>query len=240
MKFLLAILASTQAQSLFGEDKSSVRNQESAYAAYLAKYGKVYTNKSEYNAHFLEFRATLRRIEEFNHEEVERRNSSNGVEGNTSFGLNSMSDWLPQQKKAIRAKPHFTKTRNAEIVGDSNDGKYPIYYKEFSTVGVNPVDWRTSGCVTKPRAQGNCGSCWAFSIAAAVEAYSCQAGGSAGYLSTQQLIDCSSGDYWGNAGCDGGVESLGYQYLMSSYTKLEKEDAYPYEEFQQRCRAPHG
>lgn len=56
MKFLLPILASTNAQSLFGGVKSSVRDEENAFAAYLAKYGKVYPDKSEYGAHFLAFR----------------------------------------------------------------------------------------------------------------------------------------------------------------------------------------
>lgn len=54
------------------------------------------------------------------------------------------------------------------------------------------------------------------------------------------MLDCASGDYWGNLGCDGGNEAFAYQYLMSSYTKLEWEDDYPYEEYQQRCRAPHS
>ena len=80
---------------MFGEVKSSVRDEEIVFATYLAKYGKVYADKSEYGAHFHAFRETLKRIEKFEKEEGDRRNSTDGFEGNTTFGLNNMSDWLP-------------------------------------------------------------------------------------------------------------------------------------------------
>lgn len=53
-------------------------------------------------------------------------------------------------------------------------------------------------------------------------------------------MDCSSSDFWGNAGCNGGIEEYAYQYLMGAYSKLENENTYPYQASQNRCSAPHG
>lgn len=166
---------------LFGGVDRTINNEEVAFNTYLAKYGKVYAKKEEYVARFEMFRQSLHRIERFEKEETEKRVATNGTEGNTTFGLNSMSDWFQHEKDAMRADKGKLKQKKLE---PSND-KYPIKVREFSTSSINPIDWRKSGCVTKPRAQGNCASCWAFSVAAAMETYACEALGSDGYLSPQ-------------------------------------------------------
>jgi len=62
-----------------------------------------------------------------------------------------------------------------------------------------------------PRDQGNCGSCWAFSTAAAVEAHIKKSGGSNEYLSTQQLINCNTDAN----GCNGGTFPAALNYIKT-------------------------
>jgi len=61
-------------------------------------------------------------------------------------------------------------------------------------------DWRERGGVTPIRDQGNCGSCWAFSILAAIEAKVLIYQGWSPDLSEQAMMSCNTYGY----DCDGG------------------------------------
>jgi len=73
--------------------------------------------------------------------------------------------------------------------------------------------------------QGQCGSCWAFSSTGALEGAHYKASGELLSFSEQQLVDCS-GLFYGNLGCNGGMQARAFRYLESH--KAELESVYPY------------
>lgn len=75
------------------------------------------------------------------------------------------------------------------------------------------VYWIAKGAVTKVKNQGSCGSCWAFSTTVAVESAWQIAGNPLTELAEQQLVDCAGGPFK-NHGCNGGLPSQAFQYIM--------------------------
>lgn len=71
------------------------------------------------------------------------------------------------------------------------------------------LDWRNKGGVTPVKDQGQCGSCWAFSITENIESMWILAGKADANnltLAPQQVVDCDTTD----AGCNGGDPPSAY------------------------------
>ncbi|VDQ00931.1 unnamed protein product [Trichobilharzia regenti] len=85
-------------------------------------------------------------------------------------------------------------------------------------------DWRTMGVVSGVKLQGECGACWAFSAAGALEGQLNNKTDHFIELSSQQLIDCSQS--FGNHGCLGGDMNNAFRYVESN--GIQKEENYPY------------
>jgi C1A family cysteine protease len=86
------------------------------------------------------------------------------------------------------------------------------------------VDWTTSPCISPVQNQGQCGDCWAFATASAVESAKCIAGGqqSLSKFSEQQLVSCNTQ----NNGCNGGAPQYAFDYILDN--GLCSETGFPY------------
>lgn len=94
-------------------------------------------------------------------------------------------------------------------------------------------DWREAGFITPPENQKDCGSCYAYSIAAGIQGQIFKETGMSIPLSEQQLIDCSAST--GNLGCSGGSLRNTLRYLEKAKGLMARAE-YPYKGKQGSCR----
>ena len=84
------------------------------------------------------------------------------------------------------------------------------------------LDWTTADCTHEIRNQGNCGSCWAFSVSSVVSDRCCLNGKDYGWLAPQELVSCDRS----NSGCNGGDRTAATRYVEKN--GLVPEKCFPY------------
>ncbi|XP_028760525.1 zingipain-2 isoform X2 [Neltuma alba] len=93
------------------------------------------------------------------------------------------------------------------------------------------VDWRLKAALTPIKDQGSCGSCWAFSTVATVEAINKIVTGDLVSLSEQELVDCDKSH---NNGCHGGLVRYAFDFIVKN-GGIDSEDDYPYLGIDGKC-----
>lgn len=104
---------------------------------------------------------------------------------------------------------------------------------DMEMVGIpDYMDWRQKGGVSPVKNQGHCGSCWTFSTTGCLESAHAIHHGNFFNLSEQQLVDCAQD--FDNHGCNGGLPSHAFEYIMS-VGGLEEEYDYNYHAVEGSC-----
>ncbi|KAH7666328.1 Fruit bromelain protein [Dioscorea alata] len=95
------------------------------------------------------------------------------------------------------------------------------------------VDWRDHGAITPVKDQQQCGSCWAFSAVASIEAANkIKNNATLVSLSEQELVDCDiSGS---SSGCSGGFMTQAFDFVQQN-NGLTGDANYPYTGVQGQC-----
>jgi len=214
MMILLACAVSISAE------RSWVEEQKDKFDSFIHTYGKAYPSLDEYQTRFRIFTNNLARIEQLN-------------EGTKSarFGVTKFADLTASEFKRmyLNRVPYNTQgkikvSRSKRQTSFLPSSVVPVKL-EMSTAIPAQFDWRAKGAVTPTKDQGQCGSCWAFSVTEAIESQWFLAGHSLPVLSPQQIVDCDKGD--GNYGCSGGDTPTAYEYVIKA-GGLDTEASYPY------------
>ncbi|XP_010040202.2 zingipain-2 [Eucalyptus grandis] len=178
------------------------------FEEWMSRHGRDYKDVSEKAKRLKIFLENLQFIEEFN-----------GAANRTyKVGLNKFSDLTNEEFVAAYTgyKLPSSTPRNSSQV---NSFKY-----QGSNSIPESIDWVQKGAVNPIKYQRQCGSCWSFSVVAAVEAITQITTGVLPSLSEQQLIDCTTD---GNHGCEGGSMDNGFEYIINN-NGISSETNYPY------------
>jgi len=179
---------------------------------FVKKYNKVYGTGLEHTKRKAIFETNLKFV----------RSHNRNVTKRFRVAVNKFADLTSKEFAAV-----FLKYKTP-----ANRASLPVATAAEGFQAPKAVDWRTSGIVGPIKDQGQCGSCWAFSTVASVEAVNARKSKSYVALSEQQLVDCDTNDY----GCDGGFINLGLQYVTQN--GVVNGTAYPYTGVQGQCKTP--
>lgn len=166
---------------------------EILFENFLKKYERRYANDNEHNMRLRIFKRNLHKIEMLNKHE----------QGTAKYGINEFAD--------LTEKEYLRKTGLVVSERHENDFGNPIADIPDVPLPAN-FDWRDKGAVTPVKNQGNCGSCWSFSVTGNIEGLHAIKTGSLEAYSEQELLDCDTTD---NA-CNGGYmvkQNLTFKYI---------------------------
>jgi len=184
---------------------------------FMTQYSKVYQSTGEYNKRLSIFSANLKRIQQLNLDS-ERF-------GGATFNITKFSDYTPEEFKSI-------------FLNSLVKGVKPKHRDVLPLPGVavpDTFDWKAQGKITAVKDQGQCGSCWAFSVTENIESVWMIAKSLTAAqmepLAPQQIVDCDNSD----GGCNGGDPPTAYEYVISA-GGMEPEKDYPYRAEDETCR----
>lgn len=178
---------------------------EYLFDEFVKKYNRRYVSDNEHSLRMRIFKRNLHKIEMLNKHE----------QGTAKYGITEFADMT--EKEYLRKTGLLGKRRN------QNDLDNPIAHIPDIQDIPTEFDWRDKGAVTDVKNQGNCGSCWSFSVTGNIEGLHAIKTGKLEAYSEQELLDCDTTD---NA-CNGGYMDDAFKSI-EKIGGLELEDEYPY------------
>ncbi|XP_043236531.1 cathepsin L-like isoform X1 [Amphibalanus amphitrite] len=186
------------------------------FGEFVRLFNRTYPSTEEY----------ARRMRVFGENMKHARNFQRMERGTAQYGVTKFSDMTVEEFRATQLGLDTSLPRPAP------DGRFrqTAAIPEVQGMPTN-WDWREKGAVTPVKNQGQCGSCWAFSVTGNVEGQYFIKHGQLLSLSEQELVDCDTDDH----GCQGGLPDQAYKFI-EFLGGLEEEKDYPYEGRNDQCR----
>ncbi|KAG5674436.1 hypothetical protein PVAND_004407 [Polypedilum vanderplanki] len=178
---------------------------------FITKYNRKYANELEHKMRMRIFKKNLHKIEMLNKHE----------QGTAKYGITEFAD--------LTEKEYLHKTGLRVRERHENELENPIAHIPEVEDLPTEFDWRDKSAVTSVKNQGNCGSCWSFSVTGNIEGLHAIKTGKLEAYSEQELLDCDTTD---NA-CNGGYMDDAFK-AIEKIGGLELEDEYPYQARKQK------
>lgn len=184
------------------------------FEEFIKTYNKIYGSVDEYMARYQVFKRNFYDIEKIL---LEGKETSSVV-------LNKFADLTYQE---------FSRTYLNLKITPINSLKTGAKVLKFSdSKAPDCFSWIEQGAVGKPKDQGACGSCWAFSAVGNLEGVYKIKHGELKLFSEQQLVDC---DREKDEGCNGGFMVDAFDYIVKN-GGLQTSQDYPYKGRDEKCK----
>ena len=235
---LLIITLAAAATSVFSSEKESVSVENTILSEFMTKptkeLFKVWHSvmKKSYDYNTVEGIAKYR-VFRANVAEIKAHNAKNL---SWTQGLNEFSDMTNAEftahfnlDKTLTIQEVKKSIRGLLSLDDFEEDEAESREEPFVQLVRIPFDHRA---YTMPvRNQGSCGSCWAFATMAIIEGnWNIKKTRLTQHLSTQQLVDCDTG----NGGCNGGWYTNALRFFYTRYAAYES--TYPYKAVRGTCQ----
>lgn len=162
------------------------------FRKFQTKFQRNYAGEREKTMRYKAFKANLATIQQLNRHEM----------GTAKYGLTEFADLTAAEFKRHTGllNAHHNPRLHANHVGNA--------MAEIPQVPVpKAFDWRERNVISQVKNQGQCGSCWAFSVVGNIEGLNAIKTGKLDEFSEQELVDCDTLD----AGCNGGLPDNAYK-----------------------------
>jgi len=191
-------------------------NSNMLFEKFMADFSKVYRNAEEEQERFQVFQDNLAL--------AALHNSTNSA----TFGITQFSDLRPEEFEAQYLLPSSMRGGGWLLPADNalTRVRQPAQ-AVINNPGCNPAscDWRAVNAVTSVKSQGDCASCFAFSVTQALESAWYLANNTLTDLSPQQIVSCDNN--LPDNGCNGGYPYNAWKYITTA-GGLETLAQYPY------------
>jgi len=180
------------------------------FEQWTVRFSKTYGSLDQRHEAYVNFLASIERVAAQN-----AASQLTGEANAATFGLGKFADLSPKQ-----FADQYLTLRTSDLPKADN----VVRRADVPRRTASGIDWRDQGKVSDVKDQGQCGSCWAFSVTETVEsAFAIQRNTTPPVLAPEQLVDCDKTDW----GCDGGISDYAWKDVKKKGGMMAESD-YPY------------